>query len=380
MRHPVKILSLVLFFNGMLLNAFYIDKIDTLDKTPCRKDVKLPSQEEISSRFSLVVPSFEREHNVITDPLALQRVARDALSFFKKYAQSHKPILEPQPFSTCILSAQKVIEALEFIDQVIEEDKSLGIFRINNPKFLAENFGFIGWTGQPKGNILKKDDKKIRLTSYVIYQANGSYKKTKEFPYALYQLLNEKEKVTLTKQEMLDDAARDEEIESRIKPLVWVSRETLEEALLQGTIILTMPDGKVRVFNVNISNGYKFLAGTQLKKQKVYWFFLERKNSQAVEKLQQRCQDRKGIVFAGDLYSLGFGKIIAIQYRNRMTKQYEIRLGVLVDRGSAFERNLKHLDLFGGIIDKKNTLKSFLSNFPPSVRAFILYRKAQKDN
>ena len=81
------------------------------------------------------------------------------------------------------------------------------------------------------------------------------------------------------------------------------------------------------------------------------------------------------MIFAGDLYSLGFGKVVGVQYYNAKTEQHELRLGVLGDTGSAFERNLYHLDLFGGIMANKRELKSYLSNFPPTVKAFVVYRK-----
>ncbi|MBM3886744.1 hypothetical protein FJ364_02330 [Candidatus Dependentiae bacterium] len=224
---------------------------------------------------------------------------------------------------------------------------------------------------------VRSSKNKIRLTGYVVYKALGNYEKTDEFPCALYQLKKEKQKITLTKQEVLAGELENEQYASYVKPLVWVSRATLEKSMMQGTVLLTMPDKKVRAFNVNISNGFKFEPGKRsLSQQKIYWFFLER-NPHSVKKLQQQCVSRKNVILAGDLFSLGLGKIVALQYRNRKTKRNELRLGLIGDRGSAFERNLHHLDIFGGTISAENNkeLKSFLGNFPPLVKAFLVYVK-----
>jgi hypothetical protein len=370
------LVGVFVFYVGRL-EAFYIDKVD---KTPCRKDIKLPTDSEINKCFSLAKPSFKNEE-VVTDPLALQHAVRDAQAFFKRYWKTHQPVIAPQPFSTNVLSAKKVINTLAFIDRIIEEDKASGIFRIHDTDFLEQNFGFISW--KPDHEQVVHDGRRrvsqsrIRLTSYVVYKGVGSYKKTTEFPCALYQLLKEKQKITLTKQEIFAGALNTAEYAKRARPLVWVSRETLEKAMMQGTVLLTMPDNKVRAFNVNISNGLAFDHGLRnLAKQKIYWFFLER-NPEAVRRLEERCVYRKNVIFAGDLFSLGLGKIVALQYRNRKTKKLELRLGLIGDRGSAFERNLHHLDIFGGTIAAENRaeLQAHLANFPPLVRSFIVYAK-----
>ncbi|MBM3886743.1 hypothetical protein FJ364_02325 [Candidatus Dependentiae bacterium] len=108
MSRLVRVLSCALLLARCPLFAFYIDKID---KTPCRKDIKLPTEEEIHKCFSLVKPSFKNEC-IVTDPLALQEATRDALAFFQRYWNTHKPVIAPQPLSSKILSVQKVKEKI----------------------------------------------------------------------------------------------------------------------------------------------------------------------------------------------------------------------------------------------------------------------------
>ena len=369
-----KVLLGVVFLGGTL-SPFYMDKNDSM---PCRKGMNLPVTYDMRNHFMIAKPDFKREC-IITDPLALQQAVRDAQKFFDRYWKTHKPVIAPQPFSTQVLSANKVRDTLKFIDETIEEDKASGIFRIHDPVFLKQNLGFIAWkpdtAAAAKAGYHEVNGKKIRLTSYVIYRASGNYEKTPDFPCALHRLVNEKKRITLTKQEILAGGLRDG-YEEKAEPLVWVARETLEEAMLQGTVLLAMPDGKERAFNVNISNGHRFDRKLRsLAQQKIYWFFLERKNEKSIKQLLDRSHRRTGVVFAGDLYSLGFGKVVGVQYYNAKTEQHELRLGVLGDTGSAFERNLYHLDLFGGIMANKRELKSYLSNFPPTVKAFVVYRK-----
>lgn len=377
MNYRVVVLSGLLCWSGIPLFSFYVDKID---RTPCRKKDTYQAPFDMYKYFSLSRPIFKRE-SVVTDPIALQQAVRDARDFLQRYNRTHKPVVAPQPFSTQILSYHKVAETLDFIDQVIEEDKEKGEFRILDPHFLTQNLGFISWRPDPQEaqrfGHHGVTNKKIRLTSYVIYRAAGSYEKTPQHSYALYRLLNEKKTISLSKQELLGGALEgNQDIVAKIQPLAWVSRETLEEAMLQGTVLLSMPDGKERAFTVNISNGHKFERGVRnLADQKIYWFFLERKNEAAVKTLLDRAMRRKNVIFAGDLYSLGLGKLIVMQYYNRKTRRRELRLGVLGDTGSAFDNNLYHLDLFGGIIANRQQLKQHLANFPPAVKAFVVYKK-----
>lgn len=351
-------------------SPFYLDKTD---KTPCRLKETITLDHNLNTKFSLTKPSLQN-YTVSTDPLALQQAVRDAKGFLNRYWETHKAVISPQPFSTQILSAKKVRDTLDFIDEVIEEDKKTGNFRILDPSFLEQNFGLISWQADcDTEHKQHKQNKKIKLTSYVIYKAKASYERSPEFPCALYRLKSEKNPIRLKKQNLLDGSLENNpELAAQVQALAWVSRDTLEEAMLQGTVILHMPDGKEKAFTANISNGYKFskALGRPIN-QEIYWFFLERKN----EKFIQDAHRRKNVIFAGNLPFLGLGKIIALQYTNPKKKKKEILLGILGDHGSAFEKNRYQLDLFGGIINNKTELKKHLSNFPPTVETFIVYRK-----
>lgn len=139
---------------------------------------------------------------------------------------------------------------------------------------------------------------------------------------------------------------------------------------MQGSTIVTMPNGKVRTFNVSKSNGYTYDKTLRRPwKQKKYWYFKE------VKPHERQLINYGGALFAGDLAQLGLGKIIALHYKNPLTKKQELHLGVLADRGSAFSNNLYQLDLFAGIFNTKNQFQRYIKQFPNTVHAYILAKK-----
>jgi hypothetical protein len=322
--------------------------------------------------FSLDNPP-SHKHVIITNPIALQHVANEALNQLQK----NDKIVSSQIFSKEILSTNKVRETLKFIVSSIEQDSKTGKFRTLDSNFIKQNFGFIKWKGDSynakKNGISTVKNGKIRLTNYVAYFVDGQYKKTKKYNHALYELKNSKQKVCYTKQQIMDGILEHDINSNLVRPLVWLTREGVEDAILQGTIFVKMPDNKTRAFNTNRSNGFKHNKKIRDKnKQKTYWFV---KEIVQASKLWNECNIRKNIVFAGDMNNIGFGKIIALYYKNRLSGKEEMRIGILADTGSAFFSNLYQLDLFSGILYKKSDLKANLLQFPDSANAYVLYKK-----
>lgn len=365
----------------VFLQCFYIDMRSS---RPCPRK-KYTSTLDVEKRFLLMKPNF-RAPNIVTDPLALQAAIRDIKAFISHHKKTHSPVINPYPFSTKVLSLNAVLETLNFIDKTIEEDKKTGVFRIQDTSFLLDNFGFIQWNSDHAAARLAGHGdsvpaNKIRLTSYVMYKSRGSYNKTASYAYPLYKISNTRNRIRLTKQEILAGGLAGKKYDKLVSPIVWVSKSVLEQAMLQGTIFLTMPDNKKRAFTVTVSNGYRFNHREKnLSKQKIYWFFSERNGAENVDDILERAEARKGVIFAGDLYALGIGKLIALSYYSRPNKRKELLLGVIGDTGSAFDNNLYQLDLFGGVVTTQKELFSYLRNFPPAVRAFILYRKKSQSS
>ena len=231
----------------------------------------------------------------------------------------------------------------------------------------------------PDGGTLV--DGKIKLTSYASFRLHGSPKKTEEYPCALYALKNHVDYLSycpqFTKQDCINGVFEKPEHHSFVKPLVWLTRAGMEEALLQGSAIVKMPNGKQRLFNVHKSNEIPY--DKQIKNswdQKRFWFFKEVECAVgSTGKEHMRHINYAGVVFAGDVYRMGLGKIIGLKYQNPITKQEELRLGVLLDTGGAFEDNLYQIDLYAGIFDNREQFKDYIKQMPNTVHAYILVKK-----
>ena len=322
---------------------------------------------------------------VNTDPLVLQLAAKEALrffqhqrSFFESELKKNIAVTNPKSFSDQVVNAKDIEKTLEFIIKIIEEDKKSKKFRILDSKFLNNrNFKFIRWWGN-KSN-LGNQNKYIRLTKYAVFKTRGHYEKFKNYAYPLYAIkdaiFSKDLRFKFSKQDILAGALNKPEYKNKIKPLVWLTRNALDEALMQGSIIVQMPDGKERIFNVDKSNGMSYSKKLGSKKfQKRYWYFKEIEDINN-EKQNLKILNQGGALFAGDLYNIGLGKIIAIKYQNPITKGKEIRLGVLGDIGSAFTDNLHHLDFFTGIFNSKRQFKNYIRNIPPYVECYILVKR-----
>jgi membrane-bound lytic murein transglycosylase len=336
------------------------------------------------------LPPFNQE-TVSINPLVLQKAAASALRYFNENRNTHAKILSPSVFSKNIMTPEDVKKTLQFIIWSIETDKKVGrSYRILDPKFLNKHFKFIRWHGDvssayknkvvipenaDRGKIPKG---KIRLTNYAVFELEGNYIKTREMPYPLYHVVDpkfyRKEIFKYTKQDIVNGILEKYENSKKVKPLVWLSRDGLEEAIMQGSAFVRMPDGKTRLFNVDKNNGFSYDKKIKdAKDQKRYWYFREISKKDIKTKKGIHI-NHGGCIFAGDLYNIGLGKIIALRYQNPLTKKDEIRLGVLADSGGALTNNLYQLDLFAGIFKNRIQFHDWIKQLPNAVEAYILIK------
>jgi len=127
-------------------------------------------------------------------------------------------------------------------------------------------------------------------------------------------------------------------------------------------------------FNVDKNNGFSYDKKIKdAKDQKRYWYFREISKKDIKTKKGIHI-NHGGCIFAGDLYNIGLGKIIALRYQNPLTKKDEIRLGVLADSGGALTNNLYQLDLFAGIFKNRIQFHDWIKQLPNAVEAYILIK------
>ena len=345
------------------------------------------TQNSNSSRlFKKITPPFNQEV-IVTDPQALLACAQSTLNFIianekKEWAPLSSPI-----FSQFGITLDDVKRTLRFIIQTIKQDSTKKKQRILDPAFINKHFNVISWSGDKhdaRAHKVKLGSGAIRLTYYLVFRMPGSYKKTKEHPYALYAVPEEEKslsdvqieqkKTTLirfkyTKQDVINGILHNK----KVRPLIWLSREGIEEALLQGTISVTLPDGKQRLFNVDKCNDIPYDRSIKDKyAQKRYWYF---KEVDSFYGFKGKVESVPGISLAGDVYNLGLGKLIALKSINKETDKPELRLGILSDTGGAFENNLYQLDCFTGLFNTRAEFDNHIKDLPMFAQAYILIKK-----
>ncbi|MBU4387212.1 hypothetical protein KJ644_01935, partial [Candidatus Dependentiae bacterium] len=316
-----------------------------------------------------------------TDPIKLREAAIYSLNLLNS-SKSNLSTTNPYILNQRLINIDRVKETLKFIIQLVENDQKTNYpYRILDPVFLNIHFSFLRWTGDKEsaknnGKTIFKDA--IYLTHYATFEIVGSYQQSEEYKYALYSIINKNFendlRFKISKQNILKGTLNLPEYKNKVKPLVWLSRDGLEEALMQGTAVVKMPDDKEFVFCVDKNNGFAYDKNIKDRKdQKRYWYFKPLNNNQ--KNKSSNLLDLGGVIFAGDIYNLGLGKIIAIRYKNRITRATEMRLGVLADSGGAFINNLYQLDFYGGIFTNYDDFYSWVRPMPKNVQAYIVVKK-----
>ena len=67
--------------------------------------------------------------------------------------------------------------------------------------------------------------------------------------------------------------------------------------------------------------------------------------------------------------------MIALHGKTSAGRVPEMRLGVLVDTGSAFKDNLYQLDLFAGYFETEKAFKKYNQKFFATAHAYVLIKK-----
>ena len=285
------------------------------------------------------------------------------------------------------LTPKRIQETLRELETVLKND---GVLTTTN---LTKHFKFLKWDGDTmtaaqNGCVVPSG--KIRLTQYLVFETRGSERKTQQYTCALYGVPGDEAGMTqetieknqdkliryrYTKQDAVDGAL--DKHRDVVKPIVWLTRNDLEEALMQGTISVTMPSGEKKAFNVDRNNGIPY-EKTQKDRmaQKRYWYFRELTGIMGYEAQPgNKVPILPEVAFAGDVEHLGLGSLIAIRYEHPNTKKVEVRLGVLADTGGAFAANLYQLDYFAGTFPSRDKFNEFARGLPPYVEAYILVKK-----
>ncbi len=289
------------------------------------------------------------------------------------FAQSQDPKLSLGGIlGTQGVSPMDTVKTLDFAIATLREDlQAKRPSRLQDPNFIRQNFRTIQWNAaDPK----QPSQSKIRITKYAVFTHPGSRTKTDKFDTAIYSLKDPRSKAAkYTKQEVLAgiyEKGGKEAAADNVEPIAYLTRDGLEEALMEGTILIKFNDGSQGFFNVDRSNEIAYVKGLDRKDQKRYWYFKPVNKIKGYgQAIENKISIEPGVTFAGDVLNIGLGKLVVISSADGM------RMGAIADTGGAFLPNLHQLDFLAGTFDGKPAFDKVVRGLPEYVTAYFLVKK-----
>jgi hypothetical protein len=304
-------------------------------------------------------------------------VLRNTREYFRSQSQFDPQVLQAGILRDLDISIDDVLQTLDFSIESLEVDIKNGrSIRMKDPEFLRDNFQAISWTAHNPKSLQRKE---IRITKYAVFTHPGSRTRTKEFNTGLYALKSidpaDKLRLQYTKQDILTDIYESGGKEfGKVEPLVYLTREGMEEALMEGTIKVTFNDGSTELFNVDKSNEIPYVKELKRTEQKRYWYFRKVDNIKGYgHSIDSKISIKPGVTFAGDIKNIGLGKLIAIEHK--IGNKNQLKLGAIADTGGAFLPNLYQLDFLAGIFDLRQDFDRYSRTLPEFTNAYILIKK-----
>ncbi|MEH2395956.1 hypothetical protein [Nostoc sp.] len=297
--------------------------------------------------------------------------------YFQDYSSEDPDILRTGILATQGVTVQDVLKTLDFMIVVLKEDIANNrVTRLQDPKFINTNFRVIKWSAY---NPKNKQQKQLRITEYAVFTHSGSRKKTSTFNTPIYSLKensnNDKFYTRYTKQDVLSGIYEPGGREfGKVTSLAYLTRNGLEEAIMEGTILVNFTDGYKAFFNVDRNNGMSYIRGLKATAQKRYWYFRE---VDAIKgygyKIDAKISIKPGVTFAGDVLNIGLGKVVVIEHTIGGRKH--LQMGVIADTGGAFLPNLYQLDFLAGIFKNKKEFGQHITQLPEYATAYFLVKK-----
>jgi hypothetical protein len=297
--------------------------------------------------------------------------------YFQEHSEADPDILRPGLLGTQGVTVDDTIKTLDFMIATLQEDiANKRPTRLQDANFINQNFRVIKWNPY---NPKKPNQKQVRMTKYAVFTHPGSRTKTSSFNVPIYSLKDNlaanKFYTKYTKQDVLSGIYEPGGKEfGKVEPLAYLTRQGLEEALMEGTILINFPDGSSGFFNVDRSNEIPFVKGVQPRNQKRYWYF---RKVDAIKgygyKIDAKISIQPGVTFAGDVLNIGLGKMVVLESGRGKNKQ--LRMGIIADTGGAFLPSLYQLDFLSGIFKNKNDFQQYVNQLPEYANAYILVKK-----
>ncbi|MDB9455347.1 hypothetical protein [Dolichospermum circinale] len=307
----------------------------------------------------------------------LLSVLTNTREYFQKYASEDPDLQRTGILITQGVTVKDILKTLDFMITVLEEDiANKRTTRLQDPSFINTNFRVIKWSAHNPEN---PQQKQLRITKYAAFIHPGSREKTSKYNTPIYALKEElsqdKFYTKYTKQDVLSGIYEPGGKEfGKVKPIAYLTRNGLEAALMQGTVLVNFTDGTKEFLNVDKNNGMSYIRGVKATSQKRYWYF---KEVDAIKgygyKIDAKISIKPGVTFAGDVLNIGLGRIIVIEDNQNGKKR--LKMGVIADTGGAFLPNLYQLDFLAGTFASEKDFQQYIHKLPEYTNAYILVKK-----
>ncbi|OBQ44143.1 MAG: hypothetical protein AN484_08750 [Aphanizomenon flos-aquae WA102] len=301
-------------------------------------------------------------------------VLKNTRQYFQKYSQEDPDIQRAGILLTQGVTVKDILKTLDFMIVVLEEDITNNrTTRLQDANFINANFRVIKWSAHNPENPRQKQ---LRITKYAVFVHSGSRQKTSKYNTPIYaineELSQNKFYTQYTKQDVLSGIYEPGGKEfGKVKSIAYLTRNGLEAALMQGTILVNFTDGTKEFLNVDRNNEMSYIRGLKATAQKRYWYF---KEVDAIKgygyKIDAKISIKPGVTFAGDVLNIGLGKIIIIE-----DNQNQLKMGVIADTGGAFLPNLYQLDFLAGTFASEKDFEQYIQKLPEYTNAYILVKK-----
>ncbi|MCA9488633.1 MAG: hypothetical protein KC621_01880 [Myxococcales bacterium] len=318
---------------------------------------------------------------VLSDPQAVGAVAREtARELLEQYAEG-TPLATTGALAEVGVGLRDVLDTLRLIARVAAEDEGADHQRLTDPEWLRTNLRALDWHPDLAGAAergIALSAEQIRLTNYVVYESPACPERAPGCDTALYAVPDDEAdggppglRLQYTRMDVYGGVYEPGGASAgRARPLVWMSREHANQALMQGSVIALMPDGARRVFNVHQNNAIPYDPKQKdMNRQARFWYFREVDDILGVARIPLV----PGAAVAGDVQDLGLGQLLGLTWTDRAGEH--LRLVVLADTGGAFEPNLFQLDWLGGTFPSQQAWRQWAKTVPGRVHAQILVRR-----
>lgn len=343
----------------------------------------LNAQAFAAPHFVQAIPSSQGRYE-INGP-ALCATARQTLAYLNKGSHYDPQVIHAGKVLPIKLS--KIKATLQFICQ--------NQAKLNDPAFIKKHFNFIRWlpdidhakqfsANKPLLKQLPND--RILMTKYYVHSAKASVKPTPARPYAIYALPNDEQNLTLEqanthpnlvrlkygKQSILAGVLNGK----HVPVLAYVSRDDLESALMQGTIVADF-GGKIgqKILNVHRNNNIEYDRLKPPYEQNRYWYFkqVDGIKGYGIDS-DHKITVNTETTFAADLTQFGLGRLLMVQYPEKSGKLIT-RAGILADTGGAFTDNLYQVDFLTGTYHGREAYIQATRHLPDYVNAYFMVKK-----